>query len=45
MNRRSLVLALSVFSLCAPALRAEAPPAATPESVGPSSDRLQRFAP
>jgi CubicO group peptidase (beta-lactamase class C family) len=36
-------LALPVLLLFAPALRAEAPPPATPESVGLSSERLQRL--
>src|SRR5262245_11509825 len=43
MTRRSLVLALSAFSLGAPALRPEALAAVTPESVGLSSERLQRL--
>jgi len=43
MTRRHLFAALSALLLVAPALRAEAPPAATPESVGLSSERLQRL--
>jgi CubicO group peptidase (beta-lactamase class C family) len=43
MPRRLILLALSGLLLLAPALRAEMPPAATPESVGLSSERLQRL--
>ena len=43
MTRRHLFVALSALLLVAPALRAEAPPAATPESVGLSSERLARL--
>ena len=43
MIRRHLFVALSALLLVAPALRAEAPPAATPESVGLSSERLARL--
>jgi CubicO group peptidase (beta-lactamase class C family) len=43
MTRRRLCLALTALLLLAPALRAEAPPATTPESVGLSSERLQRL--
>jgi CubicO group peptidase (beta-lactamase class C family) len=43
MTRRSILVALSALLLVAPALRAEAPPATTPESVGLSSERLQRL--
>jgi CubicO group peptidase (beta-lactamase class C family) len=43
MSRRLFLFALSSLLLAAPALRAEAPPAATPESVGLSSERLQRL--
>jgi CubicO group peptidase (beta-lactamase class C family) len=43
MTRRHLFAALSALLLVAPALRAEAPPAATPESVGLSSERLARL--
>jgi CubicO group peptidase (beta-lactamase class C family) len=43
MTRRRLFLALTALLLVAPALRAEAPPATTPESVGLSSERLQRL--
>ena len=43
MTRRHLFAALSALLVVAPALRAEAPPAATPESVGLSSERLQRL--
>jgi CubicO group peptidase (beta-lactamase class C family) len=43
MIRRHLLVALSALLLVAPALRAEAPPATTPESVGLSSERLQRL--
>ena len=42
MTRRHLFVALSLL-LVAPALRAEAPPAATPETVGLSAERLQRL--
>ena len=43
MTRRPILVALLASLLVAPALRAEAPPAATPESVGLSSERLQRL--
>ena len=43
MTRRHLFFALSALLLVAPVLRAEAPPAATPESVGLSSERLARL--
>jgi CubicO group peptidase (beta-lactamase class C family) len=43
MTRRRLFLAFSALLLVAPVLRAEAPPAATPESVGLSAERLQRL--
>ena len=43
MTRRHLFVALSALLLVAPALRAEAPPAAAPESVGLSSERLARL--
>ena len=43
MTRRHILVALLASLLVAPALRAEAPPAATPESVGLSSERLQRL--
>ena len=43
MTRRHLFVALSALLLVAPALRAEAPPTVTPESVGLSSERLQRL--
>ncbi|HYN04286.1 MAG TPA: serine hydrolase domain-containing protein [Vicinamibacteria bacterium] len=43
MTRRHLFAALSALLLVAPTLRAEAPPAATPESVGLSSERLARL--
>ena len=43
MTRRLAFLALSALLLGAPALRAEAPPATTPESVGLSGERLQRL--
>lgn len=43
MTRRHLFTALSALLLVAPVLRAEAPPAATPESVGLSSERLARL--
>jgi CubicO group peptidase (beta-lactamase class C family) len=43
MARRRILLTLSGLLLLAPALRAELPPAATPESVGLSSERLQRL--
>jgi CubicO group peptidase (beta-lactamase class C family) len=44
MNRRCFAaLLLPALLLLAPALRAEAPPATTPESVGLSSERLQRL--
>ncbi len=43
MPRRLFLLALCSVLLLAPALRAELPPAATPESVGLSSERLQRL--
>jgi CubicO group peptidase (beta-lactamase class C family) len=43
MTRRSLVLALSFACLLAPALRAAVPTLASPESVGLSSERLQRL--
>jgi CubicO group peptidase (beta-lactamase class C family) len=43
MIRRRLLFALAALFLLAPALRAEAPPAITPESVGLSSERLQRL--
>jgi CubicO group peptidase (beta-lactamase class C family) len=43
MTRRLLLLALTCLLLAAPALRAEAPPASTPESVGLSAERLQRL--
>jgi CubicO group peptidase (beta-lactamase class C family) len=43
MTRRPVLLALPALLLLAHALRAEVPPAATPESVGLSSERLQRL--
>jgi CubicO group peptidase (beta-lactamase class C family) len=43
MTRRLVLLSLSGLLLVAPGLRAEVPPAATPESVGLSSERLQRL--
>ena len=43
MTRRLLFVALSALLFVAPALRAEAPPATTPESVGLSSERLARL--
>ena len=43
MTRRRTLLALFAFFLLAPGVRAEVPPAATPESVGLSSERLQRL--
>jgi len=43
MTRRHLFVALSALLFVAPALRAEAPPTVTPESVGLSSERLQRL--
>jgi CubicO group peptidase (beta-lactamase class C family) len=43
MTRRHLFLALSALLLVAPRLRAEAPPAAAPESVGLSGERLERL--
>jgi CubicO group peptidase (beta-lactamase class C family) len=43
MTRRRILLALSGLLLLTPAVRAEMPPAATPESVGLSSERLQRL--
>jgi CubicO group peptidase (beta-lactamase class C family) len=43
MTRRLLFLTLSALVFVAPALRAEAPPAVTPESVGLSSERLARL--
>jgi CubicO group peptidase (beta-lactamase class C family) len=43
MTRRRLLLAFAILLLVAPALRAETPPAATPESVGLSAERLQRL--
>ena len=43
MTRRHLFVAFSALLLVAPALRAEAPPATAPESVGLSSERLQRL--
>ena len=43
MTRRHILVALLASLLVAPVLRAEAPPAATPESVGLSSERLQRL--
>ena len=43
MTRRHVFAVLSALLLIAPALRAEAPPAATPESVGLSSERLARL--
>jgi CubicO group peptidase (beta-lactamase class C family) len=43
MTRRLLFLTLSALFFAAPALRAEAPPTVTPESVGLSSERLQRL--
>jgi CubicO group peptidase (beta-lactamase class C family) len=43
MTRRHLFVALSALLLVAPGLRAEAPPTTTPESVGLSSERLQRL--
>jgi CubicO group peptidase (beta-lactamase class C family) len=43
MTRRRILLALSALLLLAPGVRAEMPPAATPESVGLSSERLQRL--
>jgi CubicO group peptidase (beta-lactamase class C family) len=43
MTRRLLFLTLSALVFVAPALRAEAPPTVTPESVGLSSERLARL--
>jgi CubicO group peptidase (beta-lactamase class C family) len=43
MPRRLFLLAFCSVLLLAPALRAELPPAATPESVGVSSERMQRL--
>jgi CubicO group peptidase (beta-lactamase class C family) len=43
MTRRPILLALAGLLLLAPAVRAETPPATTPESVGLSSERLQRL--
>jgi CubicO group peptidase (beta-lactamase class C family) len=43
MTRRRLFLAFLALLLVAPVLWAEAPPAATPESVGLSAERLQRL--
>jgi CubicO group peptidase (beta-lactamase class C family) len=43
MPRRPFLLAFCSVLLLAPAVRAEMPPAATPESVGLSSERLQRL--
>jgi CubicO group peptidase (beta-lactamase class C family) len=43
MPRRLFFLALAALLLVAPALRAEAPPATTPESVGLSAERLERL--
>jgi CubicO group peptidase (beta-lactamase class C family) len=43
MTRRHVLVALSAVLLLAPALWADAPPATTPESVGLSSERLQRL--
>jgi CubicO group peptidase (beta-lactamase class C family) len=43
MPRRPFLFAFCSVLLLAPALRAEMPPAATPESVGMSSERLQRL--
>ncbi|HEX9190030.1 MAG TPA: serine hydrolase domain-containing protein, partial [Vicinamibacteria bacterium] len=43
MPRRLFFLALSALLLVGPALRAEAPPATTPESVGLSAERLERL--
>jgi CubicO group peptidase (beta-lactamase class C family) len=43
MTRRHLFVALAAVLLVAPVLRAEAPPATTPESIGLSSERLQRL--
>jgi CubicO group peptidase (beta-lactamase class C family) len=43
MTRRFVFLALSALLLGGPALRAEAPPATTPELVGLSGERLQRL--
>ena len=43
MIRRHLLFTFSALLLVAPALRAEAPPAAPPESVGLSAERLQRL--
>jgi CubicO group peptidase (beta-lactamase class C family) len=43
MTRRLSTLSLSLLLALTPLLRAEAPPPATPESVGLSSERLQRL--
>jgi len=43
MPRRPFLFAFCSVLLLAPALRAEMPPAATPESVGLSSERLRRL--
>jgi len=43
MPRRHFFFALLVLLLASPALRAEAPPATTPESVGLSGERLERL--
>ncbi len=43
MTRRPFLFAFCSVLLLAPALRAEMPPAPTPESVGLSSERLQRL--
>jgi CubicO group peptidase (beta-lactamase class C family) len=43
MNRRLLSLPLTLLLALAPLLRAEAPPATRPESVGVSSERLERL--
>ena len=43
MPRRPFLLVFCSVLLLTPALRAEMPPAATPESVGLSSERLQRM--
>lgn len=43
MTRRRLLVALSALLFVVPAARAEGPPAARPESVGLSSERLERL--
>jgi CubicO group peptidase (beta-lactamase class C family) len=43
MSRRLFFLAFPALLLVAPPLRAEAPPATTPESVGLSGERLERL--